>query len=508
MSHAVDSEELLVLAPIGRDAVLTCELLVRAGHTATACSSMEEVCARAPGAAALLVTEEAVTRVERERLVDALSRQPAWSDFPIVLFGASNGGRSHRTNEMIAALGNATLLERPIGVRPLLAAVRGALRARRRQYAARREIEQRDLFLAMLGHELRNPLAAVVLALEALQRTTDPVRTKRHIEVMKRQSSHLGRLVDDLLDVSRITAGKIELARAPLDLGEVVARCAVGFEQPVATSGLTLTIDVKGPAPVSGDAVRLEQVFANLLANAVKYTPAGGRIDVSVGTEGPLAVVRVRDSGVGIAAEMRGRIFELFIQAAGSLDRSRGGLGVGLTLVKSLVALHGGTIDVESDGLGKGSEFIVRMPRAGTAQPLVDHGEAIDGEAARGHDLRPRPIVLVDDSPDVRESLKEFLEYRGHTVQTAVDGPKGLACILDSQPVLALVDIGLPGIDGYEVARRVREALGSRIRLVAISGYGQPKDKAAAQAAGFDRHFTKPVDLHALEALIVEAVGI
>lgn len=500
MIGTTDSERLLVLAPLGRDAALTCEILKRAGHEALACASMSALCEQLDDAGAVFIAEEALATDDHRRLFEALARQPAWSDLPLVVFASAGAAKTSKQLEGLKALGNATLLERPFGVSTLLSAVNAALRARRRQYQARHAIEQRDQFLAMLGHELRNPLAAISLSVAAFERVQDLTGVKRHVAVVRRQSEHLTRLVDDLLDVSRITSGKVDLACAAVDLNESVLRCFSTLSQPAEQSGLTLTAAFHEEAlHVEGDGIRLEQVFTNLLSNAIKYTPSGGHIHVTVTTEEGRAVVRVKDTGIGVAAEMLPVIFDLFTQVPGSLDRSRGGLGIGLTLVKSIVELHGGSVEAKSEGEGTGTELVVRLPSAGSPTHL---GALDDAPATAKPVAASSPIVVVDDSVDVREGLTDFLESLGYCVDAALDGPSGLARILDVEPAVALVDIGLPGMDGYEVARRTRAALGERVRLVAISGYGQPKDKDAASEAGFDQHLTKPVDLNKLETLL------
>jgi signal transduction histidine kinase len=495
-----EASRLLVLAPRGRDAPLTCTLLEQAGHRAEVVRGMADIADAVVHATAnlALLDEECLVGGDRHALIDALAAQPAWSDFPLLVFGAAHGEHGPRRGERaLAAFGNVTVVERPLTVRALLLAVDAALRGRRRQHEARRAIDMRDQFLAMLGHELRNPLAAIGLATVALERSASDA-SKRHVDVIGRQTEHLARLVDDLLDVSRVTSGKLELRKTPLDLRIIVERCLAIATERARVNGLHLEAAIPArPLVIDGDRVRLEQVINNLLGNAVKYTPRGGRVDVGVDEERGHAVVRVKDSGVGIAPEMLPRVFDLFVQAPGALSRSAGGLGIGLTVVRGLVERHGGSVEVYSEGLGRGAELVVRLPLA----PMTS--DAVDGSGE--HAVAPsgaRSIVVVDDSADVRESLKDYLEILGHRVATAADGPAGVERIIETTPAFALVDIGLPGIDGYEVARRVRDALGDSVTLVAITGYGQPRDKEAARQAGFDRHFTKPLDLDALRDLL------
>ena len=356
--------------------------------------------------------------------------------------------------------------------------------------------EAKDEFLALLGHELRNPLAAARnagVALDAIGHQgaqAIPLRA-----MITRQVDRLTRLVGDLLDVARVTAGKIVLDRVPVDLREVVARSCESVEAAARAAGHDLAF-AGTSVTVHGDAVRLEQVVVNLLENAVKYTPAGGRIHVSVERHGDEAVLSVTDSGVGISAATLPRIFDLFVQARTSLDRAGGGLGVGLTLVRRLVTMHGGIVTAESEGRGRGSRFVIRLP-------------AIAARAAAETPVPPpvapvrRCIVVVEDNDDVRESLRLLLELDGHTVSAEPDGKQGLERIFERRPDVALIDIGLPRLDGYEVARRVRASgEAHRVFLVALSGYGQPADVARASAAGFDAHLVKPVDLDQLSRVI------
>jgi CheY-like chemotaxis protein/two-component sensor histidine kinase len=338
----------------------------------------------------------------------------------------------------------------------------------------------------MLGHELRNPLAAIVFAGELLQRERDATLRQRQLSIIQRQAQHLCRLVDDLLDVSRVTSGKVTLRREIIDVVALAERCV---QQAQATAGAkqqTLAFRCQlARLPVDADPVRLEQVVTNLLTNAVKYTPQGGHIDVEVARDEADAIVVVRDDGIGIDPAMSSTIFDLFTQAPSSLDRSEGGLGLGLTLVRTLVQMHGGSVSATSDGPGRGAEFVVRLPAA--RGPTLLRRDPAPAPTAEALD-----VVLVDDNDDMREMLASLLRASGHRVEDCCDGPSGLEAILELRPHVAIVDIGLPGMDGFEVARRVRAQLGTEIRLVAITGYGQPEDRARTRAAGYDVHVVKP----------------
>jgi CheY-like chemotaxis protein/two-component sensor histidine kinase len=332
----------------------------------------------------------------------------------------------------------------------------------------------------------------------------DP-RLQRARDVIDRQVVQLARLVDDLLDVSRITRGKIALRKEPLDLATVVAR-AVETSRPLLDGRrheLTVALP-PGPVRVEADAARLTQVVGNLLNNAAKFTDEGGHIRLTVEPDGDGAVVRVRDDGLGIAADLLPRVFDLFTQGDRSLARSEGGLGIGLTLVKSLVEMHGGTVSAHSDGPGSGSEFVVRLPvvQARFASPTGDgRGGQADGQASPS-----RRVLVVDDNADTAESLALLLRVKGHEVRTAHDGATALQDAGAFQPEVVLLDLGLPRMDGYEVARRLRAQVGLRkALLVALTGYGQEEDRRRAEEAGFDAHLTKPADPTALQRLLAGA---
>ncbi len=352
--------------------------------------------------------------------------------------------------------------------------------------AAEAENRAKDEFLAMLAHELRNPSRAIRIAMQTIrgQGERDPI-VGRARDIVERQTGHLMRLLDDLLDVSRLTRGKIELRKETVTLQMVVAEALEttrGFldaRRHVESVSLPET-----PLWFEADPTRITQVVANLLDNAAKYTPPGGQISVTGYREHGDVVLRVRDTGMGIAPEMLPRVFDLFAQSdRPSADRVAG-LGVGLTLARTLTELHGGTITGESKGPGRGSQFVVRLP--------VGAPVALDRAARRHPGVQPRHILLVDDNDNVREALRRMLELDGHRVEVARDGPEGVARALATAPEVAFIDISLPGADGYEVARRIRATLGSRVLLVAFTAYGQERDRRRSIAAGFDVHLVKP----------------
>ena len=361
---------------------------------------------------------------------------------------------------------------------------------------------QKDEFLAMLAHELRNPLAPIRNAAQVIRllALADP-NVQRATGMIERQLAHLARLVDDLLDVSRITSGKITLRREPTDLSAVVTQ-AVETSRPLIDERrhtLTETLPPE-PVPVKGDATRLAQVIDNLLNNAAKYTPEGGRIDLALAREGATAAVRVRDTGAGIPPEMLPHVFGLFTQVDRTLDRSQGGLGIGLTLVKRLTEMHGGTVHAFSAGPGQGSEFVVRLPMIDGGPRSTAAPADLSAAPTRRQPLR---VLVVDDNVDAAESLAMLLRVEGHEVEAVHDGPSALAAARRFRPQVVLLDLGLPGMDGHEVARRLRQEpdLGP-LRLVALTGYGQDDDRRRSQAAGFDAHLVKPASPEALQQVL------
>jgi signal transduction histidine kinase len=398
-------------------------------------------------------------------------------------------------------------LAQPFEAAELVAMVRSLLRMRQAEQDSRERSDRlvdadrrKDEFLAMLAHELRNPLAAATTALFLLEKeNVDPLRQQRARDVIRRQLGNLGRLVDDLLDVSRVTRGKIELRRETVDLTALLQRVTqLGRERwAVPRKQLLELFAPREQVLIHGDSMRLEQIFNNLLDNACKYSEAGGSISVTLSRGGGGCSVRVRDDGIGLAADAVPNVFSLFFQADQSFARASGGLGIGLTLVRTLVELHGGLVTARSSGVGKGSEFEVRLPSTASALPP----EPPDQSAADANDARR--ILIVDDHGDVRDTLRELCEAWGHRVEAARDGHAGVEMALEQQPEIALIDIGMPGIDGYEVARRIRsDERGRRIRLIALTGYGSEDQRTEALAAGFDLHLIKPVDPSRLADLL------
>ena len=371
---------------------------------------------------------------------------------------------------------------------------RAALAMREKQELAEREKaalqaadRAKDEFLAMLSHELRNPLAALTAAAHVLK-LADPAEQAaiKARAVVERQTKHMARLVGDLLDISRVAMGKVALERERFDLAQAAGNLVNVWRASGRLERHAVFLEMK-PAWVDADRARIEQILSNLLDNAVKFTPAGRRITVGAGQEGEWAVLRVADEGEGLAPGSAERMFELFVQGARGLDRAAGGLGVGLALVKRLTEMHGGTVSAGSAGPGAGTTFTVRLPAV-----LPRAAQAAAPEAPPR--VEPRRVLIVEDNDDARQMLHEALAFSGHEVREARDGASGLALAAEARPDVALIDIGLPDLDGYEVARRLRASPGGRrMGLIAITGYGQAEDQRRAYEAGFDAHLTKPV---------------
>ncbi|HTW75114.1 MAG TPA: response regulator [Steroidobacteraceae bacterium] len=361
----------------------------------------------------------------------------------------------------------------------------------------------KDEFLAMLAHELRNPLASIHNAVQLMRKPQLPATQLGWArDVIERQLGHLTRLIDDLLDVARITRGKINLAREPVPLSTVVTRAVETVQPLLSRQGHELSLQVTAePLFIDGDPTRLIQIVGNILSNAVKYTHSGGRIELAADRCGEYVQIRVRDNGIGIEPQLIPTVFNLFEQASPSERGNQAGLGIGLALVKRLVELHGGQVEARSEGIGKGSEFTVRFPRlAGGAEQAAACARPAAGAAQAATQRR---ILIADDNRDALESLAQLLQLEGHEVYQAADGLQALAAAGETRPDLVMLDIGMPGLDGYEVARRIRaEDWGRGAMLVAVTGWGQDSDRRRSQEAGFDSHWVKPLNAQKLAALL------
>ena len=523
-SRASLDERILIVAPLGRDAAIMTAFMARSGLDAVVFDSADALAAAiAAGVGAIVLTEEVLIPDVPVSLADALRAQPAWSDVPVIVLTSADRVEEPSAVALKAfdSLGNITLLERPVRVMTLLSTLRSALRARRRQYEVRDYVTERrrledalrqraealeaasrakDEFLAMLGHELRNPLGAIIVAAKILEHPDERARqTIQPREVITRQAQHLARLVDDLLDVSRVTLGKVELHKKPVDLAEAARRCMTALRTAIDMNQHEIVVETR-PVWTEADDTRLDQIIGNLVSNALKYTPAGGRVRVTVTSEGETAIVSVQDTGIGVEPLLLPRIFDLFVQGDERLERSRGGLGIGLTLVRRLVELHGGTVAAISPGAGRGTAFTVRLPRIATP------AEALTPSASNGAVRGGLEVLVVEDNDDARDMMRHLLSLAGHTVREASDGAMGLAMALEAPPHVAIIDVGLPQLDGFEVARRLRaDPRGRDVTLVALTGYGQHETRARALEAGFDAFLVKPLAADELERILTAA---
>lgn len=514
----IDSQRdgrVLVVAPTGRDGAMVTDVLVRSCIPAEVCTGIVDLCRRwAEGAGAVFVAEEALTPETLLEMVATIARQPTWSDLPVIVM--TGGGKATRfTTRLVLTLEKqtkVTLLERPLRKLTLISSVQAALAARRRQYevrdllkATRDGVQQRDQFLAMLAHELRNPLAPVRNAVQLLRmRDLDPDRADTTLNMMERQVQHMSRLLDDLLDVSRVTHNKISLRKEQLEFSAVVSRAVETSRHLVeARSHQLITEFAPGPHYVFGDPTRLVQVVSNLLNNAAKYTPQGGRITLAIRRDGNNVVLHVRDNGVGLSPDLLPHVFDIFSQGRRSLARSEGGLGIGLALVRTLTEMHGGTVVAASDGPDKGSTFEVRFPVIAAPERVARDGD----RPAAGGETPSQSILVIDDNRDAADSLALVLKMAGHKTEVAYDGPSAIDAALRIRPDLVVLDIGLPGMSGYEVAERLRSSSETaRARLVALTGYGQPEDRERSARAGCEAHLVKPVEVAQLLTVIGEGV--
>jgi signal transduction histidine kinase len=454
----------------------------------------------------LILSDVMMPGMNGYQLLQALRADELTRGIPVIFLSARAGEES-RVEGLSA--GADDYLVKPFSARELIARISTRLEISRllvREREARAEAEvanrSKDEFLAMLGHELRNPLAPIVTALQLMRLRGDEVLSKERT-IIERQVNHLIRLVDDLLDVSRITRGKVELQRERIEISEIVAK-AIEMSSPLIEQRQhVLTVDVpRSGLAIEADAVRMAQVVANLLNNAAKYTEPHGHITITAALEGEQAVLRVEDTGIGLSADMLPRVFDLFVQEPQALDRAQGGLGLGLAIVRVLVELHGGTAEAHSEGHGRGSEFVIRLPAAEAGEPQAVANAPLEAEAVTRPDaLR---VLIVDDNADAAELLALSIQIMGHVAEVAHDGPSGLRIAARFHPDVALLDIGLPVMDGYELARHLRELPGlSSLRLIAVTGYSQEADRQEAEAAGFEHFLVKPVQLEELH----EALG-
>lgn len=507
----------LILAPTSNDARLTAVFLEKAKLQPFICASFEELCQRVEtGCGALLLAEEVLVNGMATRLAEELRKQPSWSDLPIIIItGPGESGTRRRHLSALEPTGNVSIIERPVRPETLVSTLESAIRSRRRQYQVRSLLEERekmiaesqegdrrkDEFLAMLAHELRNPLASVSNAAVLLKDAADLENQAWAAGVVERQTSLLSHLIDDLLDVSRITTGKIRLRKAVIDMAVILERACESARPLITERKHDLICEYEhGNLWLEADPTRIEQIILNLLTNAAKYTPRGGRIYLLAGRKDDEVYVTVRDNGIGIVPKRLPEMFQLFTQGDRHIARSEGGLGIGLTIVQKLAEMHDGHVAAHSDGPDRGSTFTVYLPAAAAQIPVDPMSPRPSSEG--GKSLR---ILVVDDNVDSAVGLAKLLARTGHQVELAHEGPGALARAREQSPEAIVLDIGLPGMDGYEVARRLRqEPHGAQVLLIAVTGYGQEEDRQRALEAGFDHHLVKPVDIARLRKLISE----
>jgi two-component system, sensor histidine kinase len=497
----------LVVTPNVSDGELAVQFLGENGIEARA----QETLAQSPiteGVACIVLVEDALIDDELEGLRHVLEEQPTWSDLPLILVMSGGDSFNALASRAFPDSGNLTLLERPLSPATLVAAVRVALRARARQLQVRDLLQEREEalrlreeFVAMLAHELRNPLAPMRNAVYVQQRLpieNDTFQRTQHI--LDRQITHLSRMVDDLLDVARLERGKVQLQRELLDLNALTIAARESCVSIAHARGHALRTELCSQSmPIDADPVRFEQLLTNLVANAAKFTPEAGEILVRTAGEDGFAVVSVHDQGIGIRPEMIGRIFEMFTQDVGTLARSSGGLGLGLTIASRIAQLHGGSLQASSAGPNQGATFTARFPLSSRKSAVVDPAPEMRQPGQR------RRVLIVEDSTDIRESLGMLLSIWGYDVILASDGDRGLQLAVSENPDIALIDIGLPGTNGYEVARNIRartSVSSSSIKLIAVTGYGQAADRERSLESGFDVHLLKPVDPKELEKIL------
>ncbi|NRR29556.1 response regulator [Oxalobacteraceae bacterium] len=492
-------QRILILAPTGQDAPLAAKVLATAGLASQVCRTLDELAQElARGAGAVLTVEEALVAGGYPLLLEHVERQPDWSDLPIVLL-THRGADSPAVRGAIAGLGNLSLLERPVRTLTLISAVQSALRGRNKQYQVREAARRKDEFLASLGHELRNPLAPIRTAVTLLQQLyPDAAPMTRIKDIVERQVRLLTRLVDDLLDVARITSGKITLQRQQLTLAAIMGHVDELCQQAAVAKRIEIGYDLpEHEITLHADYARLVQIFANILSNAVKFTPQGGKVWVSAQCHDGHLEVRIRDSGIGLDSDSITRIFRMFEQSQTVSGQFSSGLGIGLSLARQFAEMHGGTVEARSDGIGKGSEFRIDLPVLCQASAVEFAPLAQDGA-----DGRKIKVLVVDDNRDAADSLAALLQMDGFDAGTAYDGAGAVASVERAAPDLVVMDLGMPGMDGYEAARRIRQLPGAgQVLMVALTGWGQEEARRRTKAAGFDHHLVKPVELPQLVRL-------
>jgi len=507
-------DRILIFAPVGKDAPLTLDVLKRTDLHGRVCQTAHDLCVEfLHGASVIMLTEEALEDPGIGELMECLRSQPAWSDIPILLFADAERSEIYlRTLRLLEGLRNVVLLERPIRLGAALSLIRSAMRGRERQYelrdllnaladaseAAETANRLKDEFLATLSHELRTPLNAILGWTTMLRDgNVQPRHVMRALDTIHRNATAQVQIVNDLLDVSRIVRGQVQLAPKHIPLGPLVTLAVESITPTAEAKGVSITTSFE-PAQVGvwADHDRLQQVFWNLLANAVKFTPSGGRVDVSMQVDGPEVGVRVSDTGAGIAPGFLPHVFERFRQGDGSSTREHGGLGLGLAIVRHLVELHGGHMKAESAGIGLGATFTVylrvrrpdKRPEVSLPPERRAHGGTLDLEGTH--------ILIVDDETDARDLLRAMLGDTGARISEAGSAAEALRIFGEDRPDIVLADVAMPVQDGYAMMRALRslrDGEGTQVRTVAVSAYARREDRQRALKAGFNDHIGKPV---------------
>jgi signal transduction histidine kinase/ActR/RegA family two-component response regulator len=504
--------------PTGRDAELTRNMLGRFGIDAETIKPDDLSHEISKGVGSLIIADEALAGGVLETIEDAIRDQPVWSDLPILVFSGGNSTAEDLMRRLSSKF-NATIVERPIRITMLISAVRGALRARQRQYQARDLLvqlrqadQQKDLFLATLSHELRTPLNSILGWIHILRRRNIGGPEIEHaLDVIDRNARAQSEMIADILLVSRVITGKVELATKPVEVSSILSS-SIDIIRPAAEAKrikVQLHTANYVPTPVNGDPERLQQIFLNLLANAVKFTHEGGEIDIFLNGTDTAVEIEVRDNGLGIEPKFLPFIFERFRQADSRYTRRVGGLGLGLAIVKHLVELHGGGVFVHSEGKNQGATFTVRFPVAqARIYPQLDH--SVEAYSANGNShvtLQGLRILIVEDDADSRDMLATILEYHGAKVKTAENVAAGYAEFMREVPSVLISDVGLPEQDGYDLIRRIRSLpanKGGDIPAIALTGYVSFQDQTQALSAGYHEHLPKPIDTDRLISVVAE----
>lgn len=493
-------KRVLIYAPSGQDAVLASKLLTLADvDNLVTDTSLQLASELLVGVGAVLTVEEALSNGGLKVLGEFVQRQPNWSDLPIVLL-TNRGPDSLSVRQAIGVLGNVTLLERPVRTLTLITSLQSVLRAREKQYQVRETDRRKDEFLASLGHELRNPLAPIRTSMSVLAHMyPDQAPVKKVTDVIERQVTHLTRLVDDLLDVARINSGKIELQRDYTKFAAIMEHVIELCSVPAAAR--RVKIDYALPTEeitLYADYARVVQIVANILSNAVKFTPPEGYISVRAMVEGDNLRIYIKDTGIGLEPAALGRIFAMFEQSRPPSGQITSGLGIGLSLSRQFAEMHGGSVVASSEGLGKGSQFVVTLPVVTNDQPAAEpKPDSIIGKV----DQRPK-VLVVDDNRDAADSLQALFEMENCNVATAYDGFEAVQAVEEAMPDMIVMDLGMPSMDGYEAARRIRRKPGSQgVLMIALTGWGQSDARQRTIEAGFDHHLIKPVNFDEIKRL-------